>query len=131
MIDRTTQRFPSEGGVHTIEMREEVVLQRGRKGYSGIVMAARVRDADIQIRGLGDVLVSAQVGDGAYVAALHALEQLVRIAAEELAGGFEENALRPLKGTGDGGAGVVDAILAADQIFSDQRTIGPGQHVIV
>src|SRR5438309_12051331 len=53
------------------------------------------------------------------------------IAAESLAGKFQEPILWRGKDMLNGNTGIVNPILAAHEILRNQRTIHPGQHVIV
>ena len=98
------------------------------------IVAARVRESEIDVAVFRDVLVSAQVSDIAQIAAFARPEQRAlirtRVAAEHLAGCFEEdpgirNQPRHRK------AGVADAVFAAYQVVDHERTVGPGQNVIV
>src|SRR5437588_3134189 len=71
------------------------------------------------------------MSDYAYVASLRTLEHIGRVATKELAGAFEKQSFWRRQNASDGEAGVVDAILASDQIAAHHRPIDPGQHVIV
>src|SRR5439155_26356997 len=52
------------------------------------------------------------------------------LTAEDLTGRFEEQP-RIRNESRNGDAGVIDPVFAADQVWGDERPIGPWQHVIV
>ena len=58
-------------------------------------------------------------------------ENVLAVAAEDLRGAFQEEALGRGKNAAERQARVVDAVFAAHQILGDQRPVDPGQHVVV
>ena len=94
-------------------------------------MAARVGTADIDIRGFRNIAIAVEVLHGREIAALGGPKDVGAVAAEELRRALEEQALRGGKDAADGEPRVVDAVLAAHQILRHQRTVRPGQDVVV
>ena len=76
-------------------------------------MAARVGCAEIEVRRISQILVSAQVADHAHILTAVSAENIRRIAAEDLRGALEEPVFGPLKEARQGETSIVNAILAA------------------
>ena len=98
-----------------------------------IVVAARIGNAEIEIGGFGDIPVGAQMLHGADVAVRcvgledrspESPRNIWPVASRKIP--FGAGRMRSIENSG-----VVDAILAADQILRHQRAVGPGQHVVV
>src|ERR1700746_511076 len=70
-----------------------------------------------------------------YITSLPGLEDRLqtsaRIATEQLSGCLQKNPLRRRNDALDRNTGIVNSILAGDKIGADERTINPGQHVIM
>src|SRR5436189_5124778 len=97
MVDRTAQGFPAQGSVRAVELSHEIPGRSER----AVVVSARVRNAEVEIGGFGDVTISPQVLDGADVAALLLLKYIAGVAAEELAGDIQEKSFGRGKNTLD------------------------------
>src|SRR5207248_11081485 len=110
VIDGAAQRLPTDSRIYSVEIGYEIVVKLRRQRQAGVVVAARVGSADIEVGGFGDVFVSTQVSDSAHVFALNTFEYVGGIAAEELSGAFKIDPFWPLKTAHNGDAGVVDAV---------------------
>ena len=66
-----------------------------------------------------------------YIASIRRREHVGRVAAKHLPRSFKEDALGSRQNALHREPGVINAVLAADQVRTHQRTIHPGQHVIV
>src|SRR5450759_3042253 len=122
VIDGAAQRLPTQGGIGAVELI--VAVGEG-------AVAARVGSAEIDVGGFREIAVGAKMADGGDISAAHGGEDVGAIAAEDLRGAFQEEALGRGKDAAEREAGVVDAVLAAHQILADQRPVDPGEHVIV
>src|SRR5258706_7625039 len=123
MINRAAQGLPTRGGVDSIELIDRV------RPYYG--MAARIRYAQIEIGGFRDVPVGPQVSHSGNVVPVVSLEQTLRVAAEELRGSFEKDLLGCWNNPAQRQPGIIDSVLAADQVPGDERPIGPRKNVIM
>src|SRR6266446_330379 len=122
VIDGAAQWFPTECGVGAIEIGEETGrIESGAD--AGIVVAASVGNAEIEIGGFAEIAVSAEMANNAEVLAARSLEQIVGIAAKNLGRPLEKPVFRRGQETREGEAGVVDAVFAADEIISNERPI--------
>src|SRR5262249_13411686 len=115
VVDGAAQGFPAERGVRAIE--------RGQELGADLIMAARVRCAEIEVHRFVQILVSAQVADNADALAAGGGEYIGRIAAEDLRWALGEPFFRPLQEARQGEAGIVDAILPAHEIVGDKRPV--------
>src|SRR5689334_5003500 len=123
MINRPAKRFPADGSVDAVELIDDI-------GSDGGVTAG-VGSADVEIGGLGQIAVGAEVFYGGHITALISAEEIVGVAAKDLRGAFEKSAFGSGKDAAQRQAGVIDAIFTADQVIGHQRSIGPGKHVVV
>src|SRR5436309_2277850 len=62
VVNRAAQRLPAQRGIDSVEL--------GKKVRAQIIVAACVRNAQIQVRRFIDIAITAQMGDGAHIAAL-------------------------------------------------------------
>src|SRR5207249_1339632 len=89
------------------------------------------RSADIHVGVVSDVFVSAQVADDAQIVFVGGLEHIAGVTTEALPGELQ----KPVPGSGnnvlDRDSGIVNAVFTTYKILIDQRTVYPGQHVIV
>src|SRR6266446_3466908 len=93
VVDSAAQGFPTERGVGAIEIGEE--MGRIESGAdAGIVVAAGVGDAEIEIGGFAEIAVSAEMANNAEVLAARSLEQIVGIAAKNLGRPLEKPVFR-------------------------------------
>src|SRR6266850_2368851 len=93
VINGATQGFPTKCGVDAIEIGEK--SRRIESGAdAGIVMAASVGNAEVEIGGFAEVAVSAEVANNAEVLAARSLEQIVGIAAKNLGRSLKKPVLR-------------------------------------
>ena len=130
VIDGAAKRLPAESGVGAVEIGDEIIrVEEG--AHAGIVVAAGVRNTEVEVGGFAEVAVGAQMAYDADVLAAGGLENVGGIAAENLRGTFKEPVLRSGQETRQREACVVDAILAANEIVGGQRPVDEGQGVIV
>src|SRR5689334_22506447 len=113
VIDRPLQRPPPHGGIEPGELCD-VATGIDSVDDPGIVVTSRIREPEIDVGVLVDVLVSAQMPDVAQVAALARREQVPGIAAEHLTGRFEEEP-RVRNQARHREPGIVDPVFAADE----------------
>src|SRR5438045_8983265 len=94
-------------------------------------MAARKRCAHIHVAVVSNVFEGAQVPDYAQISLVGGFEYVTGVAAKSLAGEFH----KPVPGCGNNvlnrDSGIVNSILAAHQIARHQRTVNPGQYVVM
>src|SRR5207248_3301238 len=109
VIDGAAQRLPPNGGIDSIELVSYVRPERR--------VPPRVRTTQIEIRGFGDIPIGAQMLDGRDIAAPVGMKQLVRITPENLRGAFQEDFFGTGKNPAQCESGIVNAILATDQIL--------------
>ena len=128
-VNRPSQRPPAKRGIDAVQLRREVSDQL-IVAHRVVIVAARDREAEVDVARFGEVLVAAQMADHADVAPGGRPEEGAAVPAEHLAGGFEED---PPVGNQPRhrNAGVADAIFAAHEVAGDERPVGPRQHVIV
>src|SRR5258708_5558221 len=112
MIDRAPQRLPSQRKVRSVQL----VPCIGERA-----VAAREGAAEIDIGGLAEIVVEAQMTNRGKVAALVGAEQALGVAAENLGRTFEEDPLGRRQNATERQAGVVNAVFTIHQILIDQR----------
>ena len=122
VIDSPPQGLPPQRGVGAVKLVP---------GIGPGAVAARERATQVDIGGFVEVAVEPQMPYGGDVAALVGLEDAVGVSAEDLRRAFEEDAFGGGQDAAEREAGVVDSVLAAQQILAHQRAVGPGQHVVV
>src|SRR5712691_167472 len=123
IVDGAAERPPADGRVSAIQIGQEIRAE--------VVVAACVGDAEIEVGGFREIPVGAEVADDADVLAAAGLENIRGITAQYFAAAFEEPVLRRRQEAREEEAGVVDAVLAADQIIGDERPVDEGKGVIV
>ena len=123
MIDGAAKRLPAKGGVGAVEIGEEAGAE--------LVVAAGVGDAKIEIGGFGKIAIGAEVSDDGDILPAGGLEEAGGVAAENLRGAFEEPVLWSGQNAGEGEAGVVDAIFAADEIHGGEGTVNEAESMVV
>src|SRR5260370_3435184 len=116
-IDGAAQGFPAECGVRAVEIGEEIRAEIRAE----IAMAARIGDAEIEVGGLAEVAIDAQVTDDADILAAIGGVDGGGIAAEDLGGAFREPVFRGGQEVADGNAGVVDCGFSNDQAICCER----------
>src|SRR5437867_6719883 len=122
VINGATQGFPTECGVDAIEIGEKSRwIENGAD--AGIVVAASVGNAEIEIGGFAEAAVSAEMANNAEVLPARSLEQIVGIAAKNLGCPLEKPVFRRGQETRQGEASVIDTVLAADEIIGNKRPI--------
>src|SRR6266403_170446 len=130
VIDGAAQGFPTESSVGAIEIGEETGRIESRAD-AGIVVAASVRNPEIEIGGFAEIAVSAEVADNTEVLAARSLEQIVGIAAKNLSRPLEKPVFRRGQEPRQGESGIVDAVFAADEIIGNERPIDEWKSVVV
>src|SRR5262245_43407239 len=70
------------------------------------------------------------MSDVRQIAALARVEEIARVAAEDLTGGFEEEP-RVRNQACHRDARITDSLFAADEVVGHNRTVRPRQHVVV
>src|SRR6266403_1079638 len=131
MVDGAAERLPTKGGVSGIEVGQEICRVKGSAADAGSVVAASVGSAEIDVGRFAEVAVEAKMADNAGILAAVGGENVTGIAAENLGGSLEEPVFRGGQETRQGDAGIVDAVLAADEIVGRQRPVNEWQGVIV
>src|SRR5216684_3508420 len=129
-VDSAAERLPAERRVSAIQIGEKSRRIEGRADAS-IVVTAGIGDAEIEVGGFGQIAIGAEVADDADVFAAAGLEHVRGITAQYFGAAFEEPVLRRRQEAREEEAGVVDAVLAADQIIGDERPVNERQGVIV
>jgi len=76
VIDRSPQWLPAEGCIHSEQVGDEIVLKLRREQQAGVVVTARVGASDVEVGGFGDVLIAAQMGNGAYIFATNTFKDV-------------------------------------------------------
>src|SRR4029453_15907260 len=129
VVDGAAQWLPAERGVGSIEIGEKP----GGIGsqLSRVVVAARVRDAEIEVGGFGEVAVGAEMADDAQILAARCGVKAVRVSPKDLSRTFGKPFFGRGKETSQRDSGIVDAVFAADQIIGDERPINVLKSVVV
>ena len=94
-------------------------------------MAAGIGDTEVDVGGLRDIAVTAQVGHRAHITALRGMEDIAGVSTKQLAGSFQKDPLRGGQDAFNGEARVVDTVLARDQVVTHQRALDPGQNMVM
>ncbi len=89
------------------------------------------RRGQIQVGGFREIAIASQVLDGRDVATPVGVELIVRIAPENLRGALQDDLLGSGEDAAERHARVVNPILPTHQVLGHQRTIGPGQHMVM
>src|SRR5947207_2557971 len=101
-INSALQRLPAPGRVYAVKICNE--------GAAELIMAARIRSADIHVGVVSDVFVSAQVADDAQIVFVGGLEHIAGVTTEALPGELQ----KPVPGSGnnvlDRDSGIVNAV---------------------
>src|SRR5947208_1496464 len=130
MVDGAAEGLPAERGIGGIKVGQEICGIKGR-GDTGVVVAAGVRGAEIEVGRFAKVAVQAEMADHAGVLAAVGGENVAGIAPEDLGRSLE----KPVFGRGQEArkrnARIVDAIFAANEIVGHQRPINKWQRVVV
>src|SRR6266446_2581733 len=129
-VDSAAERLPAERRVSAIQIGEKSRRIEGRADAS-IVVTAGIGDAEIEVGGFGQIAIGAEVADDADVLPAAGLEHVRGITAQYFGAAFEEPVLRRRQEAREEEAGVVDAVLPADQIIGDERPVNERQGVIV
>src|SRR5439155_6673741 len=115
VVNRAPQGLPSQRGVDSVELIDQRLSDRR--------VAARIRDAQVDIRGFADVPVGAQVPDRTQIAAFVGVEYITGIAAENLRGSLEEEVFGRGQNAAERQPGVVNSILATHQVLRHQGPV--------
>src|SRR6266566_5097434 len=130
MVDGAAERLPTKSGIRAVEIREKKGrIERCANG--GIVVTAGVGGPEIEVGRFAEIAVDAKVADNADVLAAAGGENVTGIAAVNLGRSLEEPVFRGRQETRKGNAGIVNAVLAADEIIGHQRPVDERQGVIV
>src|SRR5712664_1876311 len=130
MVDGAAERLPAEGGIGGIEVGEKVFGIKRCSDSSGVV-AAGVGTAEINIGRFAEVTVEAKMADNTEILAVVGGENVTGVAAVNLGRSLEEPVFRSGQEPRKGDAGIVNAVLTADQIVGHQRPVNERQRVIV
>src|SRR6266851_7549110 len=123
IVDGAAERPPADGRVSAIQIGQEIRAE--------VVVAACVGDAEIEVGGFREIPIGAEVADDADVLAAAGLEHIRGITAQYFGAAFEEPVLWRGQKAREEEAGVVDAVLPADQIIGDERPVNEREGVIV
>src|SRR5262249_53876229 len=83
MVDGAAQWFPAKGGVDSVQVGEKI--------RALIIVASGIGNPQVKICGFCNVLIAAEVGNGADITPLRGLEHVGRIATEHLTCRFEKD----------------------------------------
>src|SRR5438093_1857459 len=121
MVNGSSQRLPAQGRIDSVQICKKI----GTK----IIVTASIRNTDVQIRGLSNVLVAPQMRHCADILPFpgfeDALKSSSRVTPEHLARGLEKQSLWRWNNALNGKSGIVNAIFTANQIGRNQRPVDP------
>src|SRR5260370_23798311 len=130
MVDGAPERLPAERGIGGIEVGEKVFGIKRCSDSSGVV-AAGVGTTEINIGRFAEVTVEAKMADNTEILAAIGSENGIGVAAVNLGRSLDESVFRGGQEPREGDAGIVDAVLTADQIVGHQRPVNERQRVIL
>jgi hypothetical protein len=122
-VEPLLERLPAERGVDSREGRV--------KAGALEIVRARPRPAELEVRVLGKIAVGLEMKERLDVVARVGLEEVPRRAPEELRRGLEENLRRHRDEAREAEAGILDAVLAAEEVRHVQGRVGKQAHVQV